>query len=40
MASAVERIAGSLLRIAENGVVEFRGLDSGALDRALSRNGA
>ena len=38
MASAVERIARSLLRIAENGVIKFFCLDARALDRLFSGN--
>src|SRR5882724_1719303 len=40
MAGTVERIAGGLLRIAENRVIEFRGVEARALYRALGRNGA
>ena len=38
MARAVEGVAGSLLRVAEHDVVELLGIDSRALDRALSRD--
>ena len=40
MTGTVEGIAGSLLRVAENGMVEFAGVEAGTLYRALSRDGA
>ncbi len=40
MASAIKCVSGSLLRVAEDDVVEFLGIDSGALDGRLASYGA
>ncbi len=38
VAGSVKCITGSLLRVTENGVIEFLGIDAGALNRGLARD--
>jgi hypothetical protein len=40
MTRAVKSVPGSLLGIAEDGVIEVLGLEAGALDRGLAGHGA